>query len=83
MNEDGEKMTPIKLGHTYKAKPYFVLLMNSIGGIPQQQNQHTKARGKTLYGKCVFVHPDGRFVTLEFPVRGGVIRECFKPEEVS
>ena len=76
-------MTPIKLGHTYKAKPYFVLLMNSIGGIPQQQNQHTKARGKTLYGKCVFVHPDGRFVTLEFPVRGGVIGECFNPEEVS
>ena len=38
------KMIPIKLGHTYKAKPYFVLLMNSIGGIPQQQNQHTKAR---------------------------------------
>ena len=76
-------MTPIKLGHTYRAKPYFVLLTDSIGGIPQQQNQHTKARGETLYGKCVFVHPDGRFVTLEFPVRGGVIRECFKPEEVS
>lgn len=76
-------MTPIKLGHTYKAKPYFVLLTDSIGGIPQQQNQHTKARGKTLSGKCVFVHPDGRFVTLEFPVWGGVIRECFKPEEVS
>lgn len=76
-------MIPIKLGHTYRAKPYFVLLMNSIGGIPQQQNQHTKARGETLSGKCVFVHPEGRFVTLEFPVRGGVIRECFKPEEVS
>ena len=76
-------MTPIKLGHTYRAKPYFVLLMNSIGGIPQQQNQHTKARGETLSGKCVFVHPEGRFVTLEFPVRGGAIRECFKPEEVS
>ena len=76
-------MIPIKLGHTYRAKPYFVLLMNSIGGIPQQQNQHTKARGETLSGKCVFVHPEGRFVTLEFPVRGGVIRECFKPEDVS
>ena len=76
-------MIQIKLGHTYRAKPYFVLLMNSIGGIPQQQNQHTKARGETLSGKCVFVHPEGRFVTLEFPVRGGVIRECFKPEDVS
>ena len=71
-------MKKIKLGHHYKAKPYFTALKESIGG--------TANSGKgirTTTGKCVYIHPKERFVTLEFPVRGGVLRECFRPGEIT
>ena len=29
-------------------------------------------------GRVVWVHPQGRFYLAEFPLPGGIIRECFK-----
>lgn len=33
-------------------------------------------------GKVVYVHPNGRFVTMEFKGVMGYARECFRPEEL-
>lgn len=67
----------INLGYHYKAKAHFTALKDSCGGVA--------ASGKTArltVGKCIYIHPAGRFVTLEFPVRHGTIRECFQPGEI-
>lgn len=73
-------MKDIKLGYHYNAKPMFTALANQIGGVAHNGANAVKPR--TTVGKCVFIHPRGRFVTLEFSVRGGIIRECFRPDEV-
>lgn len=38
-----------------------------------------KARKK---GKIVYIHPQGRFATLEFEGVHGSFRECFYPEQL-
>lgn len=30
-----------------------------------------------MEGKVIYIHPEGRFFTVEFAVRGGKVRECF------
>ena len=70
----------IEIGKYYKAKPMFTDMANQIGGVYHEGASAVKP--KIAVGKCVFIHPKGRFVTLEFPVRGGVIRECFRPDEL-
>ena len=30
-----------------------------------------------MEGKVIYIHPEGRFYTVEFSVRGGKVRECF------
>ena len=59
------------IGKYYKAKPYFALLRDGVGLIPSTNSYVAAQRSKAMKGKCIFVHPRGRFVTLEFPVRGG------------
>lgn len=73
-------MNQIKIGRFYKAKPQFTALVEKLDGVAHENNNAIKP--KTMLGRCVFVHPQGRFVTLEFAVRGGVIRECFRPGEI-
>lgn len=72
----------IEIGKYYKAKPYFVLLRDGVGLIPSSNSYVAAQRSRVMKGKCIFVHPRGRFVTLEFPVKGGIIRECFRPDEL-
>ena len=36
----------------------------------------------TMTGRVSFVHPEGRFVLVEFETPGGLLRECFNPREV-
>lgn len=73
-------MNEIKLGHYYKAKPQFTVLADHVGGVARCGSGAIQP--KLAAGKCVYIHPKGRFVTLEFPVRSGVLRECFRTEEV-
>ena len=72
----------IEIGKYYKAKPYFALLRDGVGLIPSTNSYVAARRSRGMEGKCVFAHPKGRFVTLEFPFRGGIIRECFRPDEL-
>lgn len=67
----------MKIGKSYKAEPFFTSLA-SVNGSPKGGASTRTA----MYGKCVFIHPKGRFVTLEFPFKFGVVRECFRVEEL-
>lgn len=40
--------------------------------------KHTKA---AMRGKVVYVHPEGRYHTVEFMTAGGAIRESFQGAE--
>ena len=41
-----------------------------------------KVRPK-IQGRVIYVHPQGRFATLEFQGVHGTFRECFYPEELT
>lgn len=75
--QEGKNMNP-EIGKSYKAKPYFTSLASAAGGVAGG----TANTRKAMYGKCVFAHPEGRFVTLEFQFRFGAIRESFRLEEL-
>ena len=72
-----QSMEGINLGYRYKAKAHFTALKESCGGVATAGKT-----AKLAVGKCIYIHPAGRFVTLEFPVRHGTIRECFRPGEI-
>ena len=36
-----------------------------------------------IQGKVIYVHPEGRFATLEFEGVCGKFRECYYPEELT
>ena len=36
-----------------------------------------------LQGKVIYVHPEGRFATLEFQGIHGKFRECYYPEQLT
>lgn len=63
------------LGNTYKAVPEFTKLMN-------QQDVRGRNPGERMRGFCIYEHPEGRFVTLEFRFGSETIRESFRLEEV-
>lgn len=42
----------------------------------------TERTGKRMKGKCIYVHPKGRFVVLEFTFKAGRLREAFTMEEM-
>lgn len=44
----------------------------------EDQKKHTQA---AMRGKIVYVHPQGRFHTVEFMTGGGPIRESFQGAE--
>lgn len=60
------------LGKEFKVRPVFSY---------SSENNHTNYVPK-IKGKCVWVHPEGRFALLEFRCGGSVLRECFRPEEL-
>lgn len=39
--------------------------------------------GRTMVGRCVYVHPCRRFGVLEFLGVHGTIRESFRPEQLT
>lgn len=74
----------MEIGRNYRAKPMFTSFVNAAGGVPKGAESSRTA----MYGKCVFIHPKGRFVTLEFAFgKDGngherTIRESFGMEEL-
>lgn len=42
------------------------------------EGKNGKPVGTTMTGTVVYVHPKGRFHTVEFQVRGGTVRESFR-----
>lgn len=38
--------------------------------------------GSPVVGKAIFVHPQGRFVTLEYQIADGIVRESFFPSQL-
>lgn len=66
----------MELGKIYKARPEFL-----PGEWVRGANGRVKVKPK-LKGKCVWIHPRGRFAVLEFSFRGGTVRECFRAEEL-
>lgn len=59
----------MKLGAVYRVRPVFEI--------------REDGRKRVREGKCVAVHPKGRFAVLEFDGVWGKVRECFWPEEVT
>lgn len=66
------------LGNTYRVIPEFT----KIQGLGTDKNN----KGTALRGKCIYEHPEGRFVTLEFKFgrepNCKTIRESFRLEEL-
>ena len=36
---------------------------------------------RAMSGRVVYIHPRGLYHTVEFPLRGGAVRECFPGTE--
>ena len=56
------------IGLWHRVAPYF-----AQNGLVQVKRQR---------GKVVYIHPRGRYVTLEFPGHHGRPRECFRLDEL-
>lgn len=76
-----QAMHEIRLGRRYQARPLFTVIADKFGGVAHQGNGSIQP--KTAIGECVYIHPKGRFVTLEFQARMGVLRECFRPVDIT
>ena len=63
----GTGMLP-KIGAWHSVAPHF-----AQNGLVQVKRQR---------GKVVYIHPRGRYVTLEFPGHHGRPRECFRLDEL-
>lgn len=58
----------VRIGDTVTRKPL------TIGDYDEKMRKHTD---KPMRGKVVYVHPLGRFHTVEFMTAGGPLRESF------
>ena len=58
----------MRVGEWYRVRPVF--------------ETREDGRKRVREGKCVAVHPKGRFAVLEFDGYWGKVRECFWPEEL-
>lgn len=57
----------MKIGERVRRKPETIYDYDKSG----------KQVCRTREGTACYIHPRGRFHTVEFRTRGGVIRECF------
>lgn len=48
-----------------------------IPEVGDRRSEEVDAVGRTMNGKVVFVHPTGRFYTVEFETKHGKIRENY------
>lgn len=67
----GEPMA-VQVGDSVVRKPV------TFSRYDEDQKKHTQA---AMRGKVVYVHPQGRFHTVEFMTGGGAIRESFQGVE--
>lgn len=67
----GELMA-VQIGDTVVRKPV------TFSRYDDDEKKHTQA---AMRGKVVYVHPKGRFHTVEFMTGGGAIRESFQGVE--
>ena len=59
----------VQVGQTVKRQVSFA---------PERNTNQFESEKKTLYGKVIFVHPKGRFYTVEFTIwDGSTIRVCY------
>ena len=63
------------LGNTYRAVPEFTKIQRSDGS-------KGPLIGTKMRGVCIYEHPEGRFITLEFRFGSETIRESFRLEEL-
>ena len=63
------------LGNTYKAVPEFTKIQRLNG-------EKGPNLGVRMRGVCIYEHPEGRFITLEFRFGSEAIRESFRLEEL-
>lgn len=59
------------VGKRYRVRPEFNTRREYTAGPPCQ-----------MVGTCIWVHPRRRFAVLAFRVPGGVLRQCFRREEM-
>ena len=60
------------IGSTFRVAPCCALPKERFGG---------SWEAETFPAKCIYVHPQGRYVVLEFPF-DPPLRECFTPKEL-
>lgn len=59
----------VQLGQTVKRQVSFA---------PERNANQFASEKQTLYGKVIFVHPKGRFYTVEFSIwNGSKLRVCY------
>ena len=63
-------MITLKIGETYMAR---IPNADAVGGVAKMQSAM-----KTAFGKCVYIHPSGRWCLLEFDGW----RQCFFAEDL-
>ena len=66
----------MKKGLWYRVAPEFAQ------NVLVSKDRKTTAAVKKV-GKVVYVHPRGRYATLEFKGKMGFARECFYPKQLS
>lgn len=59
----------VRLGEILKRRPVT---------ISREDPDGKKIEGGAMTGKVVYIHPGGRFFTLEFQTAGGPLRESFQ-----
>lgn len=64
----------MRIGDEVYVKPEFTL-PEANGG----EGNHPKQK---LWGRIVYIHPAGRFYTVEFRFPSGAVRESFRPDEI-
>ncbi len=59
----------VEIGQKYRIKPGFSKVKDGLGD--------------PMVGKVIYIHPQDRYVVLEFPGPNGVAREAFSPEALT
>lgn len=49
-----------------------------ISSVMQGNFEFKKESRSPMKGKVIYIHPQGRYHVVEFELRGGKVRECFK-----
>lgn len=49
-----------------------------ISSVMQGNFEFKKEVRSPMKGKVIYIHPQGRYHVVEFELRGGKVRECFK-----